>query len=295
LTRTYCLPLFLILLLAQATCGADWLDISGTVIWSKVEAIPERPIVDVSQFTKQVHRNPNEIREFGWIIDPDSRAVASVVVFVRNPKRIHPDFPQDARETKKAFSSFFQTNVGVPLDEIKSVSDLPAEASLEAVPSLAILSKFNCQPTTMAIRAGQPVVIVNKDDVVYNLQFFGSTNVSQFCNPNEIKSHYFADWTQNSVGCTIHPWMNLPVSVFDHPYFGTTDSHGRFCINRVPAGEVELCALFSKYSIDLGSGQIAYTNVNNVRLRLTANSDIDLGTISISGWPLKENQKGSDK
>ncbi|MBA4019430.1 MAG: hypothetical protein C0483_19875 [Pirellula sp.] len=59
-------------------------------------------------------------------------------------------------------------------------------------------------------------------------------------------------------------------------------------ISRVPAGEIELCAFFSDdYSIDLGSGQISDADLKKVGLKLTAKSDIDLGTIVLKGWPPK--------
>jgi len=281
-----------IVFMTQACCGAEWVNISGTITWSKAEEIPERPIVDVSEHTKQIPSKPTEIRRFGWVIDPVTLAVPHVVVHVKKPRRIHPDYPQDAEETKKAFASFFRTNIGVPLEEIKSVADLPAAATLEAIPSLVILSDFNCRPTTMAIRAGQPVVVVNNDSGLYNVQFYGRpSNVSQFCKPKDVTSHYFSAGTQNSVSCLIKSWMTLPVSVFDHPYFDTTDSRGRFRISRVPAGEVELCALFWRYSIDLGAGQIAYADLANVPLKLTATSDIDLGTIVLKGWPPTSNHE----
>src|SRR5262249_1984395 len=37
--------------------------------------------------------------------------------------------------------------------------------------------------------------------------------------------------------CTIHPWMNGWVRIFDHPYYAVTDDGGRFGIKNGPAGK----------------------------------------------------------
>jgi len=39
------------------------------------------------------------------------------------------------------------------------------------------------------------------------------------------------------VSCTIHPWMNGWVRVFNHPYYAVTDEHGNFELKNVPAGQ----------------------------------------------------------
>ena len=276
------------LALAVLTCSpsaADWVDISGEICWRTDEALPERPLVDVSQSTSHIPRAGVDVREFGWVVDPRSRAVSGVVVFVRKPKRIHPDFPQDTGETRDAFVTFFRKQTGRTLAQVKSLRDLPSPAALDFVPSVVVLRDLDFKTNSIAIRAGQPVIVVNQDTVTYCLTFFGmNASGSEFCKPNEITSHDFSDFPRNGVSCTIHPWTMLSVSVFDHPYFDTSDSNGRFCISRVPAGEIELCALFWEYSIDLGSGRISRLNLSKTSLKLNALEDHDIGTITLHGW-----------
>ena len=40
--------------------------------------------------------------------------------------------------------------------------------------------------------------------------------------------------------CTIHPWMNGWVRVFDHPYYAVTDEDGKFEIKNAPAGKFRI-------------------------------------------------------
>src|SRR5207248_1927486 len=37
--------------------------------------------------------------------------------------------------------------------------------------------------------------------------------------------------------CSIHPWMNGYVRIFDHPYYAVTDENGNFEIKNAPAGK----------------------------------------------------------
>jgi hypothetical protein len=46
-----------------------------------------------------------------------------------------------------------------------------------------------------------------------------------------------SDTIPMSIRCTVHPWMQAYMRVFDHPYFAVTDADGRFEVKLAPAGK----------------------------------------------------------
>jgi hypothetical protein len=40
--------------------------------------------------------------------------------------------------------------------------------------------------------------------------------------------------------CSIHPWMNGYVRIFDHPYYAVTDEDGAFTLSNAPIGNYRL-------------------------------------------------------
>jgi hypothetical protein len=46
--------------------------------------------------------------------------------------------------------------------------------------------------------------------------------------------------------CTIHPWMNGQVRVFDHPYNALTDDDGNFTIANAPQGKFRMVVWHEK-------------------------------------------------
>ena len=52
------------------------------------------------------------------------------------------------------------------------------------------------------------------------------------------------------IKCDVHPWMKTWVSVFNHPFFATTDENGNYQIDNIPEGTYTVVAwheMDSKY------------------------------------------------
>ena len=97
-------------------------------------------------------------------------------------------------------------------------------------------------PYVVAITAGTSVVFPNHDVTFHNVFSLskakrfdlgrypsGATKSVRFDRPGVVR-----------VFCDIHSHMSAFILVFAHPYFGTTDSDGRYRIEAVPPGDYQL-------------------------------------------------------
>jgi len=104
-------------------------------------------------------------------------------------------------------------------------------------------------PHVQAVRAGEPVEIINDDDVAHNINVTqriytlfnilqpqkGMKAQKQFRRPGLVK-----------LRCNVHNWMNGYVHVFNHPYYQVTSADGAFHLENVPPGSYEL-AVWQEY------------------------------------------------
>jgi plastocyanin len=114
-----------------------------------------------------------------------------------------------------------------------------------------VLDQKNCayQPSVLAVRAGQPLLIRNSDGVLHNVHAFAKSNPP--FNIGQPIAGMEARRTMRvaeiiSVRCDIHEWMEASLAVFEDPYFGVSDADGRFSIDGLPPGEYEVEAWHPK-------------------------------------------------
>jgi len=150
---------------------------------------------------------PNEARA----IDPETKGIANVVVFLRKaPKDIHPDLKDST---------------------VKEV----------------IFDQQQCRfiPHTLVVRTDQKVICKSDDDVSHNVHSnpFLNTAENFIVLPKDRKGVAVAmpkaETLPVKVQCDIHPWMIAWWVVVDHPYVAVTDAQGKFKIENLPEGEHE--------------------------------------------------------
>jgi hypothetical protein len=113
-------------------------------------------------------------------------------------------------------------------------------------PEVAVTIKgFRYHPPVTALRAGQPLVVKNADQVPYPLRCMSleARNETGLLLPAG-QAYKIAGLAAQRypliLGSDVHPWMRGYVGVFDHPYFAVTDEDGRFEIKLAPAGPVRV-------------------------------------------------------
>src|SRR6266850_611886 len=117
----------------------------------------------------------------------------------------------------------------------------PAPASKYTMDQL----NYQFVPETLAIRAGDTVLISNSDDALHNVM---TSDGGEPFNVNVVKGKEFAHTFNQAgglgrpirLGCVFHGAMRAWIYVFDHPWFQLTQKDGRFRLENVPAGEYTL-------------------------------------------------------
>jgi hypothetical protein len=169
----------------------------------------------------------SELLDPKWRIDPATRGVANVVVFLKRPK-----------------------NGVLPIQPIDRVRNEPIVLDTPFAAIRPYMSAFYPEWNDGANRGktGQKLIVTNSAPVPHNLRFIGNPKFNPESgvtlppgkdNEKTLKPQPFPV----VVNCDIHNWMSGYVWVFDHPYFAITKADGSFSIPRVPAGlEVQVSA-----------------------------------------------------
>jgi plastocyanin len=119
-------------------------------------------------------------------------------------------------------------------------SAVPGEFPVPKEP--VVLDQKGCryEPHVFGIRAGQPLLIKNSDDLLHNVHALPFTNAEFNIGqqPGAEDTRQFASReVVVKVKCDIHPWMGAWAAVLDHPFFAVTDEKGRYEIKGLPAGK----------------------------------------------------------
>jgi len=215
-----CLPLLgLIGLCVQpATQAADddgFVTIKGQVVLAGDGGIPEVKAIVPSQ-DKAHCESKGVLLEQRLLVDKKTRGVKNVFVWLGpySTDRI-AKFPQD-----KIHPSLTKA----PKDPV--IIDQPCCMFVQHA---------------VAAREGQNLIVKNSSPVPHNANWTSKENGSGnlLIPPGgklDFDAPLNADRLPMEVKCSIHPWMNAWVRVFDHPYFAVTDEQGNFEIKMAPKG-----------------------------------------------------------
>jgi hypothetical protein len=160
-----------------------------------------------------------------WVVDPKTKGVANVLVYLRAPAGTY--FPIHDDDKKR-------TDI--------VVIDQPHCAFVPHVVAL-FPSYFDGKEQ---VSTGQKFQIQNSAPVPHNTRATPDPLKNVGFNitlPPGAKNEFVMKPQRLPImiNCDIHPWMNARVGVYDHPYFAVTKTDGAFSLPRVPAGaEIEL-------------------------------------------------------
>tara|TARA_Y100000994_G_C15674357_1_gene435095 strand:- start:94 stop:813 length:720 start_codon:yes stop_codon:yes gene_type:complete len=131
-------------------------------------------------------------------------------------------------------------NVLVWLDNVKYSGDVTKTP--------AVIDQVGCvyTPHVQGVMKGQEVLIKNSDATLHNIHSMAKVNNQfNFAMPKVVKEKKTSfDKLEDPfyIKCDVHPWMKTWISVFNHPYFATTDDNGNYTIENIPAGEYNVIA-----------------------------------------------------
>jgi len=239
--------------------GAGWGDIKGQVVWADKE-IPQQVQPKLAGNDKdtclaEAKKQGKEILSETFVVNPQNKGVKWVVVYLVDPKNV------DAA--------------------------LPANPALPAPGKTVHMDQPCCffEPHVLVMREGQVLEAKNTAPVAHNYkidsppgnpslnQLVPSGKTLQVPDPNDSGAMTWkAKTAPSKVSCTIHPWMNGYVKVFNHPYYAVTDADGNFEIKGAPAGDYNIVMWQEETGFFLGN-----RDKKGVPVTIKANTTNDLG------------------
>lgn len=156
-----------------------------------------------------------------WIVDPKTKGVANVIVWIKAPKDTY--FPTHEKLTKRKDT--------VTIDQ-------PHCAFL---PHVAIHNPVHYDDNGKLVESGQKLLFKNSAAVPHNVRVIANAKFNPSSNESmqpktEAAKKFNPQPLPIMLQCDIHPWMSARLLVLDHPYYAVTNEKGEFEIPIVPAG-----------------------------------------------------------
>jgi len=131
------------------------------------------------------------------------------------------------------------------------VSDGLGDQKFDPPAQAATVEQKGCMylPHVMAVRAGQPLQVVNDDATSHNIHPTPANNRewNKAEPPNSKLEEAFArEEIAIPVKCNLHPWMKGYIAVFKHPFFAVTGKDGAFDLSNLPPGSYTITAWHEK-------------------------------------------------
>jgi plastocyanin len=187
--------------------------VRGRVVWKG--DIPKAEVLNIDGADKPECCRNGPVASNQLLIDPTTRGVKNVVVWLR----------PDSDDRTAAW----------PADRVHPTLRNPLPVQHE-------IDQPACQfePRVIAARDGDSLLVKNSSPIRHNVTFTDRWTVDfdRTLSASEVKEAgpLSADRIPAAIRCTLHPWMQAHLRVFDHPHFAVTDADGRFEIKLAPAG-----------------------------------------------------------
>ena len=110
----------------------------------------------------------------------------------------------------------------------------------------ALLDQAGClyTPRSVAVRAGQPLIIRNSDATLHNVRVVPASNpgfnLGQPIRGIQSTRSFETPEIGIQVRCDIHGWMTASIHVIDHEFFDITGEDGTFTLPTLPPGDYEI-------------------------------------------------------
>jgi plastocyanin len=131
------------------------------------------------------------------------------------------------------------------------VSEGLGDRTFDAPSQAVVVEQKGCmyQPHVLAVRANQPLQLVNDDATSHNIHPLPANNREwNKAEPpgSKMEEAFAREEIAIPVKCNVHPWMRGYIAVFKHPYFAVTGKDGGFDLSNLPPGTYTIKAWHEK-------------------------------------------------
>jgi plastocyanin len=131
------------------------------------------------------------------------------------------------------------------------VSEGLSGQTFDAPAQPAVVEQKGCMylPHVLAVRANQPLQLVNSDATSHNIHPQPANNREwNKAEPpgTKMEETFGREEIAIPVKCNVHPWMRGYIAVFKHPYFAVTGKDGSFDLGNLPPGTYTIKAWHEK-------------------------------------------------
>ena len=133
------------------------------------------------------------------------------------------------------------------------VSEGLGDRTFDAPTQPVVVEQKGCmyQPHVLAVRANQPLHVVNDDPTSHNIHPTPANNPdynqSQMTGSGDILHSFANQEVMIPIKCNIHNWMRAYVGVVSSPFFAVTGDDGTYTIKGLPPGTYTIEVWQEKY------------------------------------------------
>ncbi len=232
-----------------AATGTGWGTLKGRFVFAGTPADAKTLAVDKD--TEVCSKDGVKLLDRSLLVDPSSKGLANVVVFVRKSSRVK-------------------------------------EAEPPATP--VVFDQKQCEFITpvFAARVGQSIDVHNSDPVGHNTNIAG-TSFNQLIPAGDgtLFKPEAETGMPTMVTCNIHPWMKAYVVFRKDGYVGVSATDGSFTIPDLPAGEMLEFQVWHERStgpngaLGLAKPDLKWTPKGRFQVKIEADEVKDIGTLEV--------------
>ena len=238
----------------SAATGTGWGTLKGRFVFAGTPAEAKALIVDKD--TEVCSKDGGRLLDRSLLVDPSTKGLANVVVFVRKSSRVKESAPADA-----------------PL----------------------VFDQKQCEFITpvFAARVGQEIDVHNSDPVGHNTNIAGTSFNQLIPAGNGTLFKPAAETAMpTAVTCNIHPWMKAYIVFRKDGYVGVSAADGSFTIPDLPAGELLEFQVWLDRSIGtnqalgLAEPDLKWSSKGRFQVKIEADEVKDIGTLEVPATAL---------